>query len=482
MNPKKINLILTNPIFILSFIAFLLFLVTMNKPMDNDEGIWFYIARVWVDHSILPYIGAVENKTPGIFELNALSYLLFGANFLIVRIVGIFVIVGNMFLLLKIATKLHSRLAGIFVMYIFGLSNTWHLLYSSGTAFPETFIAFFTTLSFFFVMNKATQNFWKWPIFFSGLAMGLAITFKQIAFVSLFALGIFVFFFALKNYKFSQKIFAIVLLSVGVLISTFVCLFPLFMGGVSLMNYIDGAWLILLNSGSSNNLVDRLYGFFRIWFETKMAIFYLSFLILALYPSILKTKYFLFLFIWFLFDFLGVNASGNYFGHHLKQIMPSLSLIVGILLSQLLILMNFEKSEKKIAMFTIALILILFPYQEVVINGYLKGYPDDDRAFGEWIKQNTSPKDRVFIVGRTSGAIMAHSERLSPSKYFNSTFITSPKERTELLLDFKSYQPIFFAIHANESADRPLIDSEFRINYSYELDKFGYKIYKYNPK
>lgn len=480
MNLKKINQILTSPIFILISISLLLFLVTMNKPMDNDEGLWIYIARAWVDHGILPYVGAVENKTPGIFELYALSYFIFGAKVIFIRIIGILAIAANMIFLLKIATKLHSRLAGIFAMYILGLSYTWHLLYATGTAYPETFIALFTTLSFFFVIDKVTQNVWKWPVFLSGLAMGLAITFKQIAFLSLFALVIFVIFFTLKKSNFYQKLLAIVLIGAGVLVSTLVGLFPLLISGVSVMDYIDGAWLILLNSGSMATLVDRMYRFFGIWFGSRITVFYFPLLILALYPKILKKRYFIFLLIWLFFDFLGVNASGNYFGHHLKQLMPSLSLIVGILLSQLINLVNVEKSEKKIAQFVIVLVLVLFPYQEVVINGYLKGYPDDDKALAHWIRENTLPNDRVFLFGGTTGAIMGQSERLAPSKFYNSVFVTTHTERSQLLKDFKANPPKLFVVEKNQAHLRPLIDAEFFEDYTFSLTKFDYDIYTLN--
>ncbi len=96
--------------------------------MGSDEGIWSYIGRIWSKNSIPPYVGAIENKTPGIFELYAISNILFGINIFFVRGLGILSIVLSSIVVFFIGRKLHSPLAGIFGMYVFGLTMTWDLL------------------------------------------------------------------------------------------------------------------------------------------------------------------------------------------------------------------------------------------------------------------------------------------------------------------------------------------------------------------
>ena len=67
------------PVFL--FILVVNLFVMLDGQTSNDEGIWNYIARVWCENRIPPYLGTIENKTPGIFELFAGSYLFFGVDY-----------------------------------------------------------------------------------------------------------------------------------------------------------------------------------------------------------------------------------------------------------------------------------------------------------------------------------------------------------------------------------------------------------------
>ena len=308
-----------------------------NGHMGNDEGMWSYMGRVWSENNMPPYVGAIENKTPGIFELFAISHILFGVNIFYVKLLGVIAILFSSLTVYSISKNLHTHLAGIFSMVIFGLTMAWSLLDGMYTAQTETFMVLFSTLSFYFVIKGVGCLKWRFWIFLSGFSMGLAVAFKQIGLTTAIALFIFFIVYGASGLTNKDKMVGLFLLGLGVIISTFFSLVPLIVSNVSLKEYIDGAWLILLNSGSSASTTSHIKGFLSVFLNSRIVVFYPFFGLFIGQPDLIKNRYFMGLLIWMFFDFIGVNASGRYYGHQIKQLMPSLSIIIGLLLSNLLL-------------------------------------------------------------------------------------------------------------------------------------------------
>jgi 4-amino-4-deoxy-L-arabinose transferase-like glycosyltransferase len=93
--------------------------------MGIDEGWWSYMGRVWSENNLPPYTGVVDYKSPGIFELFAISHILFGINFFFVRALGVIAILFSSLTVYLIGKELHTHLAGICSMVIFGLTMAW---------------------------------------------------------------------------------------------------------------------------------------------------------------------------------------------------------------------------------------------------------------------------------------------------------------------------------------------------------------------
>ena len=316
-----------------------------------------------------------------------------------IRFIGIISTVVSSLLIYFIGRKLHSRLAGIFGIYVFGLTMTWGLLDGECTSQTETFMILFSILSFYFVIKGKDHRIWKYWLILTGISMGIAIAFKQIAITTTLALIFFILVYTMKNKTKKDALFGLILLVFGIGISTFISIIPLLLSGVTFKDYVDGAWSILLSPGSSASLTDHMYGFFRIWLNSRIAVFYPCLFLLVFQRDIVKNSYFFGLLVWLLFDFIGVNVSGNYFGHQIKQLMPALSVIIGVLLSNLMTtLKQMNSAETKNISITITiLIIILFPYKDIIINGYLKGYPNHEKEIGVWLKENTNEKEYVYI-------------------------------------------------------------------------------------
>jgi hypothetical protein len=485
MKENKLFIYFSNPIVISLFIITMLFFISPLKFMGDDEGMWSYIGRIWSENKIPPYAGAIENKTPGIFELNAVSYALFGVNIFFVRVLGIISIILSSLIVFLTGRELHSRLAGIFSMYIFGLTMTWKLLDGAYVAQTETFMVMFSVLSFYFAIKGKDNPKWKYWILLAGISIGVAISFKQIALTTLLALVYFVIACSANNLTKQQKLFGIIMLGLGICFSLFVSLIPLLLSGVSLKEYFDGAWMILLNPVSSGSLKTHIDGFIRVWLDSRMMVFY-PFLFLILFQrDLVRNWYFIGLMVWLLFDFIGVNSSGYYFGHQLKQLIPALSIIIGILLSNLLVLLNSlkEQNTKYASIILVTIILIMLPYDLLFFRGHqiAAGQSNNTyREIGTWLRDNTDQKDYVYVIGRNGNPILSYSERVSSSKYFNSIFITSDAEERIVLSDLKEKPPAFIIKPQNDKSIGSKIEEFMVSNYTFLQSKYNYDIFRRN--
>ena len=477
---KRGNMQITNQYAMLLFLFFILLFVMSNGHMGNDEGIWSYMGRVWSENNIPPYVGAIENKTPGIFELFAVSHILFGVNIFFVKLLGVLAILVSSLTVYLIGKKLHTHLAGIFSMVIFGLTMTWRLLDGMYTAQTETFMVLFSTLSFYFVIKGVSCLKWRLWIFVSGFSMGLAVAFKQISLTTTIALFIFFIVYGAASLTNRDKILGLFLLSLGVIISTFFSLLPLLVSNVSLIEYIDGAWLILLNSGSSVSTTSHIKGFLSTFLNSRIVVFYPFFGLFIGQSDLIKNRYFIGLLIWMFFDFIGLNASGYYYGHQIKQLIPSVSIITGILLSNLFVKHITEKSEisKYASILLIFIIVLFFPFQSLIANcnKAVNGYVDNGKELGIWLRENTNENDYVYIAGGGGNPILSYSDRISSSKYFNTIFVTSAAAREQLLSDLKAKPPLYFL---NPPVDMGTKIEEFvKDNYKLLYTKQEYKVFK----
>jgi hypothetical protein len=61
--------------------------VSLAFPFGRDQGLYYFVGREWLQHGAIPYRDTFEQKTPGIFLLNALAILLFGENLWGIRVI-----------------------------------------------------------------------------------------------------------------------------------------------------------------------------------------------------------------------------------------------------------------------------------------------------------------------------------------------------------------------------------------------------------
>jgi hypothetical protein len=489
MKKNSIYNLLINPSAILVFLFVILLFNSLIPLLNYDEYLWSYIGRIWNRNGIPPYLGAVENKTPGIFIVYAVSDFLFESNIFFVRIVGVIATLISTWYLFKICTKLHSKLAGVFSMYVFGLTMCWFLLDGSYFAHTEVFMVLFSILGFYFIIQYENDKKINQHLFLAGLCIGIAISFKQIALTTFVALLLFYIAFKANRFSIKNKIKGIVLYSLGCLTSISISILILYFNNVTLHNYLDGAWIILINSGSKVlDIKTHFFNFYNKLIVSRFLIFYF-FIILFLFQREFRSKPFFWgIIIWFVLDFAGVNASGYYYGHQIKQVIPSLAIMAGIGMSNFITNNLYLKSINPKRVIYI-IVILFFPYRQTYLTTkFLFNPPESSpKEMGNWINKQTTKDDYIYIMGGDYKLVSAlfSSDRVSSSKYFNSIFITEDKHRKVVYSDLLEKTPKFIlkiendSVYVNKVYGRQ-IEEFLKHDYSLYRKINGFEIYLLN--
>ncbi|MFK2819848.1 glycosyltransferase family 39 protein [Flavobacteriaceae sp. LMIT009] len=471
--------LMSNPFYVLVLLLFLFTAIAINPYNSYDEGLWTYIGWLYNDQGIPPYLGAVENKTPGIFFLYAIADNFGDYSTFFVRSIGVLFTLATTFFIYLIGKELSDKNSGIIAMCIFGLVVCWRVLDGFAFAQTETFMIFFSTLAFYLVVRFFGKESNLKLLFFAGVSLGMAISFKQIAVTSAMGL-LLVLLFLFKDFRSYLK--HTIVVGFGILIAIFFCYFILFFSGVTLYEYIDGAWAILFNSGSRiGGVQSQLSNFFKMFFLSRMVIFLPIIALFIFNRKAISRLTYIILVVWFLFDFIGANASGYYYGHQIKQLLPALALVAGILLSNLFL--N-QKSFKNIFFPVFVFIgLLFFPLRQLKTNfGKLISPRTQDVINTDYaidlITKNSSPNDFIYVFGADKEAVftLANVNRRSSSKYLHSIFITSTKEQVQVYSDLKRNIPTFIVKHQEFSNINGVYGNEtatfFKMNYKLE-ERFG---------
>ncbi len=180
--------LLCHPLFYGALIA-VLFIANARPFTDlyTDEGIWYYVAFAWLKYYLPPYLGTVENKTPGIFYLFALAFRLFGLACWFPRLLGIIALGITSSAIYQIGKLLANRLAGTIAMLLYALCLTGGYLYNYLTALTETFMICFSVLAFLALITAqrtAHARGYRALLVLTGCCVGVAIAFKQIAVIT----------------------------------------------------------------------------------------------------------------------------------------------------------------------------------------------------------------------------------------------------------------------------------------------------------
>lgn len=446
----RLHTLVVHPLFVGSLTLVLLVLAAfiVSPQMIFDEGLWQYIGNVWVRNGIPPYTGAVENKTPGIFMLFAVSNWLTGFNVMVPRLIGIAALLTTGGFIYRIGQKLHSRYAGIIAMLLFGFTASDYTTEGGFTTQTESFMILFSVLALFMLIRAfeaSTSGAFLRRIFITGCLLGCAIAFKQIALTTVVGLtAYYVCSYRQKRLPFAQPWRDIPLLFGGIACITALSIVPLLCSGATVKDYITWAWEVLRQSGAPS-LAFRLRQGYEAWTQPRMAgLIFLTLLFVFMWkPLRARGVVVSGLACWLLFDFLGANASGMYFRHQLKQAVPALALLAGLSMASLLeTRWSGEVVTRKHQVLLFLTLLLLFWWPTPRIAGYQPNSPG--APVGEWLKTHTMPNEHIYVFGDAS--ILAYSERISTSRHISQNFFRFRNSEGELRKDLFTTPPRYIVL------------------------------------
>jgi hypothetical protein len=427
------------------------------RVMSCDEGIWYYVARAWRHFGMLPYLGTVENKTPGIFYLFALCDAGFGLNYLAPRALGILATAGAAWGVYILGVRLHGRATGLWALLIFTLVSFSRTMDPPLSSQTESFMLAGSVAAAYAVARVAdarTRAAHLGWLLLAGACLGAAIAFKQIAVLT--AAGLLCVYLA-RPRPFARTGWAVArdvaVVAAGMLLATAVSIVPLLLAGVPLRAYLDGAWLILTGAGTSagSGTLHLLRGIMTANALHVQLALLLALVLLALRTRLAAQRATLFgLLGWFACDFLAVNATGTYYGHQLRQMLPTLALLGGIALTELFAAQWAQEplGHAHRALAAVAVVLLWCPVFTTIYRSV--GRAPALMATATYVKARTAPTDYVYSVGNVdNNPILALTERRSSSRYFNQFFCDAPGATRQWKRDLNAHPPAYIVLQLN---------------------------------
>jgi hypothetical protein len=432
------------PLSVLAAGAAVLVLAVLSRPMGNDEGIWLHVGRLWADHGAPPYVGAVENKTPGVLQLAALVHRVWGPDPLPLRLAGVLHLLAGALLVGHVVRCLHDRTAGLAATLLVAFACAAPAVDGAYASATESFVVGWGTLSLALLLHGegGTPRRARAFALLAGAALGVSIAFKQIAVVGGGTLAAWIW---LRGAE--ARVARIGLAAAGAVAGTLVASLPTLVAS-GLSAYVDGAWTILLDAGTrpdDDGLRARVANLVLAW-DAPLTWLAAG----AVACALLRRRItgggaaWACLAAWIVFDGLGTHAAGRYYGHQWKTWVPALAAATGVALSIAASgAAAIATERRRSAGVLLVAALLAFPWRlpADATNRVNRRAGEGDRALAAWIAEQTGPEDRVFLVSPDMNPVLAQSGRRTPSRYLNTLFLGRPGAREELAAAFRATPP-----------------------------------------
>jgi dolichyl-phosphate-mannose-protein mannosyltransferase len=414
-------------------------LLTYGFTLSFDESVWHYIGRGWFRYGLIPYsAGGVDNKSPLIFAIYGLSDKLFGVNYWFPRLLGTACQSVSLWYMYKLARHLAGKQAGLWAMQVYGLILMWHVAKGEYPSLSETYEVTCIIISFYiFVSGRRRYQF-----FLAGMLAGLGCAFRLTGLLSVVALVL---------ASFRRNFLHTFLFGAGLLAGAGVVAGVLASSGVSLHDFMFYGFLNNLAAGS---LTDHSLH----WKTEKFAGMFLYSELVLLYPGVVA---YLLMggkldlpILWAICAFTGICGIGMYDPGHLKDLLPSLALMNGIVIARVA-----EQYRLPVGPIAVILWVVFLPKPIEALAGFkalFKGSPTANVAYCEppwpepdnyarkklaaWIKSSTAEQDRVFVAGY-GAQVQVYSERLSPTVYFNADAMDTRITKAAFMHDLAARKP-----------------------------------------
>jgi|GEM_PF-3004453 len=299
----------------LGLTAILLASVFASPDFLGDERYWNKIAWLWAQGHP-PYSVIGDNKLPGIFYMHLFSNWVLPGNPFFPRLIAVLLQLGGALAVYGITWRILDPRERLWCLaaYVAIIGTPSTDVGNGGTT--EAFMHPFSALAFLLYSLRRGEKEDLRASAFAGLAMGMAICFRQSAATSLLALmcwpllehGL------RRGWKES-----LAMLGAASVINGLIVL-PILMQGTTIAQFLDAI------STKTSVVPDSgrvLFVNWYVWQEWVLPLAFIGFMLCRrreTWPFLL----------WLAADCLAVNVTGNYFSHQFKQMVPSFAVCAGL--------------------------------------------------------------------------------------------------------------------------------------------------------
>ncbi len=446
------------------------------QPMGRDSSAFAY-AGISLLKGKVPYKDFWDHKTPGIFFLDALVFLLFPDTPSSLHIFGVVYGLASAYAFYALGKQLWERRIAFLVAGLFAAFSSFPTLAQGGNltesyALLPTILAYWFTLKFLKRREPRVRY-----LFASGLCAGLATSIKQTEIFSV--AGVIVFLAATRlvcgrERRSRSSIMPIVAVILGFVMAWIPWLLYFGLNG-ALADFVSAAFaynslyvsrgfhiasLLLLMFKQSFVIAIRTS---TIWILSLFAVFNF-----VLRPTARKQEMILVM-LWLVFAAVGVSLGRAFYPHYYLQGLPPLSLLSGYAIERLIFfkplirIQGWVHLRAGFSLIILATLVASLVTQLVAwrdsIGYYLGIIPESmvgfapyrtNYAVAEYIKAHTTQDDKILVWGAES-TIYFLSQRESPTRYFyNYPLLTesyvTPEMKEEFLSDLSCDSPVYIVV------------------------------------
>ena len=398
--------------------------------IQPDEGIWIYVAKVWAGLGLPPYCGAVENKPAGLFYIHAVPFLAGWTPQIFPRLLGAGMTAGAGFLLWLVARRAAGLWAAWWTLGLFLWLMLGGRVETCNLDTTESFMLFFCVLALYIYSKDGGELPSGGRVFWAGVCAGFSVLFKQTGLATLGALTLWP---LLSGATLGAAARHAAFLWAGGLAGHLFGLLPfLFLGG-TIPSYIYTAWITLRRLSFSFGFPitphTRLIGSTKLFLKWIFYIIPLGAGLLWRRRLGIESKFLGLCLICLALDVWAVNSSGEYFIHQSRQMVPTLSLVGGLIMAAVFRLSQLRRLQLA-ALLVLPTCGAVFYTAENVANTKIVSL---DYFAGMRARSLTKPGDYLYICEHNASPVQYYSERYSPTRHFNTMFMFGEKQQREVL-------------------------------------------------
>lgn len=418
----------------------------------GDEGIYLTLGQA-IRQGLTIYRDIHDNKPPMLYLLAAISNSLFWF-----RVILMIWNLGTIVVFWKLAQYFFKeKFLSIFSSTILFALLTTLPIFEGNIANAEVFmiLPILTGLLLIFCGKRREEL----RFLASGALFSLAVLFKVPAGFDFLALGLFLLFFlSLKSWQVTIKKGVLLLVGFSLPILLFLFYFTL---KEALPYFLQAGFL--QNIGYLSSWKGKSQGMI---FNTGFILRIFSLLALTVFLWLTRKKLdknLIFLCLWLIFSLFGATLSERPYPHYLVQVLPPVSLLVGLFFSKI------KNLERLLLLFFLCLFLIAYQHfhfwgyptiayyqnffawatKQKTNEEYLQYFNSNlprNQQIASFLIHHTTADERIFIWGEDAPCLYALSRRLPPGKYAANYHVKDFNGYQETLEAITSVQPKYIVV------------------------------------